>query len=271
MNVKPLADRILVRRLEEPETKRGGIIIPDTAKEKPQQAEVVATGPGRLTDDGKRIALEVKAGELVSVCYTVEYARAVTIDIMKQLSFSGVSRFEAPATVRVSASRPAFGNEITLHLVNYNREEPKEKKSAGRGNPSAKLAYLAVRSDRAQQVIAVIGDDDRDGPLRSGDHADVAVVSVHEADRLCGEPPMELNDAFGVDHFARSTAQHQQIQIEPRPAQRINLCSYERAECRILACRIDCCRDQNLHSSLSMWKRIIARFLGYERRSVRRP
>src|SRR2546427_502133 len=52
MNVKPLADRILVRRLEEPEVKRGGIIIPDTAKEKPQQAEVVATGPGRLTDDG---------------------------------------------------------------------------------------------------------------------------------------------------------------------------------------------------------------------------
>ena len=58
MNVKPLADRILVRRLEEPEVKRGGIIIPDTAKEKPQQAEVV-------TDEGKRIALEVKAGDKI--------------------------------------------------------------------------------------------------------------------------------------------------------------------------------------------------------------
>jgi chaperonin GroES len=65
MNVKPLADRILVRRLEESETKRGGIIIPDTAKEKPQQAEVVAVGPGRVTDEGKRVALEVKKGDKI--------------------------------------------------------------------------------------------------------------------------------------------------------------------------------------------------------------
>ena len=65
MNVKPLADRILVRRLEEKEEKRGGIIIPDTAKEKPQQAEVVAVGPGRITDEGKRVALEVKAGDKI--------------------------------------------------------------------------------------------------------------------------------------------------------------------------------------------------------------
>ena len=65
MNVKPLADRILVRRLEETEMKRGWIIIPDTAKEKPQQAEVVAVGPGRVTDDGKRVALEVKTGDKI--------------------------------------------------------------------------------------------------------------------------------------------------------------------------------------------------------------
>jgi chaperonin GroES len=65
MNVKPLADRILVRRLEESETKRGGIIIPDTAKEKPQHAEVVAVGPGRVTDEGKRVALEVKKGDKI--------------------------------------------------------------------------------------------------------------------------------------------------------------------------------------------------------------
>ena len=65
MNVKPLADRILVRRLEEPEMKRGGIIIPDTAKEKPQQGQVVAVGPGRLTDEGKRVALEVKKGDKI--------------------------------------------------------------------------------------------------------------------------------------------------------------------------------------------------------------
>src|SRR4029077_329234 len=65
MNVRPLADRILVRRIEEKETVKGGIIIPDTAKEKPQEGEVVAVGPGRLTEEGKRIAIEVKKGDRV--------------------------------------------------------------------------------------------------------------------------------------------------------------------------------------------------------------
>jgi len=67
MNVRPLADRILVRRIEEQETKRGGIIIPDTAKEKPQEGEVVSVGPGRMTEDGKRIAMEVKKGDRVLI------------------------------------------------------------------------------------------------------------------------------------------------------------------------------------------------------------
>ena len=67
MNVQPLSDRILVRRVEEQETVRGGIIIPDTAKEKPQEGEVVAVGPGRLTDEGKRIAPEVKKGDRVLI------------------------------------------------------------------------------------------------------------------------------------------------------------------------------------------------------------
>ena len=67
MNVRPLADRILVRRIEEQETVRGGIIIPDTAKEKPQEGEVVAIGPGRMTEDGKRIAMEVKKGDRILI------------------------------------------------------------------------------------------------------------------------------------------------------------------------------------------------------------
>jgi chaperonin GroES len=67
MNFHPLADRLLVRRIEEQETVRGGIIIPDTAKEKPQEGEVVAVGPGRLTDDGKRVAPEVKKGDRILV------------------------------------------------------------------------------------------------------------------------------------------------------------------------------------------------------------
>ena len=67
MNVQPLADRILVRRIEEKETMRGGIIIPDTAKEKPQEGEVVAVGPGRRTEEGTRIAMEVKKGDRILI------------------------------------------------------------------------------------------------------------------------------------------------------------------------------------------------------------
>jgi chaperonin GroES len=65
INVKPLRDRVLVRRLEEAEEKVGGIIIPDTAKEKPQQAEVMAVGSGRVLDNGTRVPLSVKAGDKV--------------------------------------------------------------------------------------------------------------------------------------------------------------------------------------------------------------
>jgi chaperonin GroES len=65
-NVKPLRDRVLVRRIEEEDEKRvGGIIIPDTAKEKPQQAEVIAVGSGRVLDDGKTAPLAVKPGDKV--------------------------------------------------------------------------------------------------------------------------------------------------------------------------------------------------------------
>ncbi|HEV3217341.1 MAG TPA: co-chaperone GroES [Vicinamibacterales bacterium] len=63
MNARPLHDRILVQRIEEGEQKVGGIIIPDTAKEKPQQGKVVAVGNGKVKDDGTRIALDVKAGD----------------------------------------------------------------------------------------------------------------------------------------------------------------------------------------------------------------
>ncbi|MCF6285912.1 MAG: co-chaperone GroES [Candidatus Hydrogenedentes bacterium] len=65
MKVRPLADRILVIREEASETVRGGIIIPDTAKEKPQEGKVVAVGPGRVDDDGKRTALELKKGDRI--------------------------------------------------------------------------------------------------------------------------------------------------------------------------------------------------------------
>ena len=65
MNFRPLHDRVVVRRLEGEEKTKGGIIIPDTAKEKPQQGEVVAAGPGARGEDGKLVALDVKKGDKV--------------------------------------------------------------------------------------------------------------------------------------------------------------------------------------------------------------
>jgi len=65
VNITPLHDRVLVRRLEEKESVKGGIIIPDTAKEKPQEGEVIAVGAGKLTDQGVRIQMDVKAGDRI--------------------------------------------------------------------------------------------------------------------------------------------------------------------------------------------------------------
>jgi chaperonin GroES len=65
LSISPMADRIVIEPLEEAEEMRGGLYIPDTAKEKPQQGTVVAVGPGRLNDDGVRIPMEVKTGDRV--------------------------------------------------------------------------------------------------------------------------------------------------------------------------------------------------------------
>jgi chaperonin GroES len=65
MNVRPLHDRIVIKRIEEKETVKGGIIIPDSAKEKPQEGQVIAVGHGKKTDKGEVIALDVKAGDRI--------------------------------------------------------------------------------------------------------------------------------------------------------------------------------------------------------------
>jgi chaperonin GroES len=65
MNIRPLGDRILVKRIQEEEKTKGGIIIPDTAKEKPQEGRVVAVGKGKMTEDGKLVAPDVKAGDRI--------------------------------------------------------------------------------------------------------------------------------------------------------------------------------------------------------------
>ncbi len=65
MNIKPLADRVVIKPAPAEERTKGGLILPDTAKEKPVVGEVVAVGPGKVTDDGKKVALEVKVGDKV--------------------------------------------------------------------------------------------------------------------------------------------------------------------------------------------------------------
>ena len=65
INIQPLADRVVVRPIEREEVTKGGIFLPDTAKEKPQEGEVLAVGQGRLSDDGKRIPMDVKVGDIV--------------------------------------------------------------------------------------------------------------------------------------------------------------------------------------------------------------
>ena len=65
MKIRPLQDRVIVKRLEEEEKTKGGIIIPDTAKEKPQEGKVIAVGKGKVTDEGKVIPLDVKAGDRI--------------------------------------------------------------------------------------------------------------------------------------------------------------------------------------------------------------
>lgn len=65
IKIQPLGDRVIVKAIEPKEVKKGGIIIPDTAKEKPQEGEIIAVGKGKIADDGKLVAMEVKAGDRV--------------------------------------------------------------------------------------------------------------------------------------------------------------------------------------------------------------
>lgn len=78
MEIKPLSDRVVIKPLEPEERKQGGIIIPDTAKEKPQQGEVIAVGPGKITESGKKIEMEVKKGD--RVLYGKYSGTEVTVD-----------------------------------------------------------------------------------------------------------------------------------------------------------------------------------------------
>ena len=104
MAFRPLGDRVLVKRVEEEQKTKGGIIIPDTAKEKPQEGEVVAVGPGALNDKGERVALDVKAGD--RVLFGKWSGTEVKVDgqdllIMKESDIMGV--IDAPAKSKKAA------------------------------------------------------------------------------------------------------------------------------------------------------------------------
>lgn len=78
IKIQPLADRLVVKPIEKEEVTKGGIVLPDTVKEKPQEGEVVAIGPGKLSDDGKRIAMDIKVGDVV--LYTKYGGTEIKID-----------------------------------------------------------------------------------------------------------------------------------------------------------------------------------------------
>ncbi len=104
MSFRPLGDRVLVRRVEEEEKTKGGIIIPDTAKEKPQEGEVVSVGPGARDEDGKRVPMDVKAGD--RILFGKWSGTEVKIDgedliIMKESDILGV--VDAPAKAKKAA------------------------------------------------------------------------------------------------------------------------------------------------------------------------
>ena len=106
MKFKPLHDRVLVRRVEEDERSAGGIIIPDTAKEKPSEGEIVATGPGVRDEDGKYVALDVKQGD--RVLFGKWSGTEVKIDgeellIMKESDILGVLEGRASGTAKKAA------------------------------------------------------------------------------------------------------------------------------------------------------------------------
>jgi chaperonin GroES len=105
MQFRPLGDRVLVRRVEEEEKTRGGIIIPDTAKEKPQEGEIIAVGPGHRNEDGKLTPLDVKPGE--HVLFGKWSGTEVKIDgedliIMKESDILGVVERNGAATSKAA-------------------------------------------------------------------------------------------------------------------------------------------------------------------------
>src|SRR6266487_6257340 len=111
MDIRPLHDRLIVRRLEEGEQKIGGIIIPDTAKEKPQQGTVLAVGKGKVNDDGKRVPLDVKVGD--RILFGKYAGQEIKLDgeeyfIMKEDDVLAVIEGRPPQTASATSRTPTI-------------------------------------------------------------------------------------------------------------------------------------------------------------------
>ena len=144
MKVRPLHDRLLVRRIEEKETAKGGIIIPDTAKEKPQEGEVLAVGNGKILENGTKIALDVKVGD--KILFGKYSGNEIKIDgeevlIVREDEVLAVIALEDsasrnPVSARPAARAPHLG---TAHADSRKRRIPwrsRSRTATSRGRPS---------------------------------------------------------------------------------------------------------------------------------------
>ena len=132
MNVRPLHDRIIVQRIEEGEQKIGGIIIPDTAKEKPQQGKVIAAGAGKSKDDGKRVPLDVKSGD--TILFGKYSGQEIKLDgeeylIMREdeVLTPDSSRFWPKDQYRPGGAQPSFDKQFVrdyLEAIRWNKQPP---------------------------------------------------------------------------------------------------------------------------------------------------
>ena len=114
MNVRPLHDRILVQRLDEGEQQIGGIIVPDSAKEKPQRGTVIAVGNGRVNDEGDRVALDVKAGDTILFGkYSGQEIKLDGVEYLIMKEDDVLAALEGASTAKAGMPKPAMAKVAT--------------------------------------------------------------------------------------------------------------------------------------------------------------
>src|SRR5207245_1796055 len=145
MKVRPLHDRIIVQRLDEGEQKIGGIIIPDTAKEKPQQGKVIAAGNGKAKDDGKRIPLDVKAGD--RILFGKYSGQEIKLDGEEYLI---MREDEVLAVMEIDLKNPLenMGAQMVREVAS------KTSDTAGDGTTTATVLAQAIYREGAKNVVA---------------------------------------------------------------------------------------------------------------------